>query len=73
MCIKNKKNIKKNINYNACMNFDFDLFNEKDIEEDNFIKDNFLIVVLNLNVIDEIRALPLITLYVTKDNFITNK
>ena len=55
------------------MNFDFDLFNETDIEEDNFINDNFLIVVLNLNVIDEIRALPLITLYVTKDNFITNK
>ena len=73
MCIKNKKNMKKNINYNACMNFDFDLFNETDIEEDNFINDNFLIVVLNLNVIDEIRALPLITLYVTKDNFITNK
>ena len=55
------------------MNFDYGLFNEKDINKENFIKDNFLIVALNLNDIDELRALPLITLYVTKDNFISNK
>ena len=73
MTIKNNKKMKKNKNYNGniCMNFDYDLFKENDTNKDNFIKDNFLIVVLNLNVIDDLRALPLLTLYVTKDNFIS--
>ena len=73
MTIKNNKKMKKQKNYNGniCMNFDYDLFKESDTDKDNFIKDNFLIVVLNLNIIDELRSLPLLTLYVTKDNFIS--
>ena len=55
------------------MSFDYDLINENDINKDNFIKDNFLLVVLNLNIIDDLRSLPLLALYITKDNFILDK
>ena len=69
MTIKNNEKMKynKNNNGNICMNFDYDLFKENDTNKDNFIKDNFLIVILNLNIIEDLRALPLLTLYVTKD------
>ena len=75
MIRKNNKNIKKNKNIteNITMNFNYDLIDENDINKDNFIKNNFLLVILNLNIIEELRALPLLTLYITKDNFITDK
>ena len=73
MTIKNNKNIKKNKNYNGniCMSFDYDLIKEEDINKENFIKDSFLIIVLNINLIESLRALPLLTLFVSKDNFIS--
>ena len=72
--IKNNKNMKKNKNHNntnICMNYDYDLITEDDANKQNFIKDDFLLVILNLNVVDVLRALPLLTLYVNKDNFIS--
>jgi hypothetical protein len=74
MLAKINKNIKKNKNINndnLSINFEYDLINESDTNKHNFIKDNFMLVVLNLNVMDDLRALPLLTLYVTKDNFIS--
>jgi len=73
MSVKNNKNVKKNKNYNgnASMNFDYDLIKGIDVDEPNFIDDSFLLVILNLNIIEKLRALPLLTLYVTKDNFIS--
>ena len=73
MAVKNIKNVKRNKNYNgnASMNFEYDLIKEIDIDKQNFISDSFLFVVLNLNIIDELRSLPLLALYVTKDNFIS--
>ncbi len=65
-----KKN-KNHNNTNICMNFDYDLITEDDKNKQNFIKDDFLLVILNLNVVDVLRALPLLTLYVNKDNFIS--
>ena len=71
---KNSKNKKiKDNSGNLSMSFDYDLINENDINKDNFIKDNFLLVVLNLNIIDDLRSLPLLALYITKDNFILDK
>ena len=73
MAVKNIKNVKRNKNYNgnASMNFEYDLIKEIDINKQNFISDSFLLVVLNLNIIEDLRSLPLLTLYVTKDNFIS--
>ena len=73
MSAKNNKNIKRNKNYNgnASMNFDYDLIKEIDSDKQNFIDDNFLLVILNLNIIEKLRALPLLTLYITKENFIS--
>ena len=71
---KNSKNKKiKDNSGNLSMSFDYDLINENDINNDNFINDNFLLVILHLNIIDDLRALPLLTLYITKDNFISDK
>ena len=53
------------------MNFEYDLIKDEDINKENFIEDNFLLVILNLNVVENMRALPLLTLYITKDNFIS--
>ena len=74
MANKNIKNLKKNKNYNGntSINFEYDLIKEIDINKQNFISDSFLLVVLNLNIIEELRSLPLLTLYVTKDNFISD-
>jgi hypothetical protein len=63
---------KKDHNKNVNINFDFDLIKEEDINKQNFIGDDFLLVILNLNVTEDIRALPLLTLYITKDNFISD-
>ena len=72
MTSKNNKNKKsKNYNGNIGMNFDYDLIKEIDVNKENFIQENFLLVILNLNIIEDLRALPLLTLYVTKDNFIS--
>ena len=73
MSAKNNKNIKRNKNYNgnASMNFDYDLIKEIDSDKQNFIDDKFLLVILNLNIIEKLRALPLLTLYITKENFIS--
>ena len=77
MVIKNNKKTKKNVDHNnwnnICMNFDYDLITETDANKANFIKDNFLLIILNLNVVDTLRALPLLTVYVTKDNFISSQ
>ena len=73
LIIRKKNKNKKNKNGNLSMSFDYDLINENDINKDNFIKDNFLLVVLNLNIIDDLRSLPLLALYITKDNFILDK
>ena len=53
------------------MNFDYDLIKEIDSDKQNFIDDSFLLVILNLNIIEKLRALPLLTLYITKANFIS--
>ena len=70
--LKINKNRPKDHNQNVNINFDFDLIKEEDINKQNFISDDFLLVILNLNVTEDLRALPLLTLYVTKDNFISN-
>ena len=72
MNIKNNKKLKKiNYNSNICLNFEYDLLNENDIKKETFIKDDFLIIAFNLSIIDDLKDLPLITLYITKDNFIS--
>ena len=73
MSVKNNKNAKRNKNYNGntSMNFDYDLIKEIDIDKQNFIDDNFLLIILNLNIIEKLKALPLLTLYITKENFIS--
>ena len=63
--------MKKNKNIN--MNFEYDLINEKDVGKETFIKDDFLLVILNLNVIESLGSLPLLTLYIKKDNFISEQ
>ena len=69
MGIKYNKNMKKNVK----MNFEYDLINEKEIEKELFIKDDFLLVILNLNVIESFGSLPLLTLYIKKDKFISEQ
>ena len=71
MGVKYNKNVKKNKNIN--MNFEYDLINEKDVCKETFIKDDFLLVILNLNVIESLGSLPLLTLYIKKDNFISEQ
>ena len=64
-----KKNKIKKSDY-LKMNFDYDLINDKDINQPNFIKDNFLLIVFDWNLMEQLRDFPLLTLYVSKDNFI---
>ena len=71
MGVKYNKNMKKNRNIN--MNFEYDLINENDIGKETFIKDDFLLVILNLNVIESLGSLPLLTLYIKKENFISEQ
>jgi hypothetical protein len=71
MGVKYNKNKKKKRNIN--MNFEYDLINEKDVAQETFIKDDFLLVILNLNVIESLGSLPLLSLYIKKDNFISEQ
>ena len=67
------KNINKNkIRNNDCikMNFNYDLINDEIINQNTFIKNNFLLIAFDLNIMEHFRDFPLMTLYVTKDNFI---
>ena len=67
------RNINKNkIRKNDCikMNFNYDLINDEIINQNTFIKNNFLLIAFDLNIMEHIRDFPLMTLYVTKDNFI---
>ena len=67
------RNINKNkIRKNDCikMNFNYDLINDEIINQNTFIKNNFLLIAFDLNIMEHFRDFPLMTLYVTKDNFI---
>ena len=58
--------------------YDINFYYDK-IEEDTanqkecFIDDEFVIFVLNFNIIDNFAVIPLLSLYVTKEDFITKK
>ena len=71
--LKINKNREKDNNKNVSTNFVFDMVKEEEINKQNFIGDDFLLVILNLNVTEDLRALPLLTLYITKDNFISDQ
>ena len=64
---KIKKNIKTDIN------FEYDLIKEEQINQPNFIKDNFLLIAFDLNLMEQIKDFPLLTLYIEKENFILKK
>ena len=67
------RNINKNkISKNDCikMNFNYDLINDEIINQNTFIKNNFLLITFDLNIMEHFRDFPLMTLYVTKNNFI---
>lgn len=64
--------IEKN-NGNNEMNFYYDKIEEDYVnKKECFIDNNFIIFVLNFDVIDNIAAIPLISLYITKNNFISS-
>ena len=63
---KNKKGKYKNIN----INFEYDLIKDEYIKKQNFIKDNFLLIVIDLDLMEQLKDFPLMSLYVTKDNYI---
>ena len=67
--MKNKKN-----KLNSSINFYYDKI-EEDFKKnkDCIIDDNFIIFVLNFNIIDNFATIPLLSLYITKDNFISDK
>ena len=63
-----KNKIKKNINDN--IHFDYDLINDEQTNKENFIKNNFLLFAFDLNLMDNLRDFPLLTLYISKKQFI---
>ena len=68
-----ERNIKKNKikkNSKKIWSFEYDLIKDEQINQQTFIKDNFLLIVFDLNLMEQIRDFPLLTLYVTKKNFI---
>ena len=66
---KNKRNKKS-----SSTNFFYDKIEEDYINnKDCIIDNNFVIFVLNFDIIDNFAAIPLLSLYVTKDNFICDK
>ena len=68
-----ERNIKKNKikkNKKNDINFIYDLINDEQINQQNFIKNNFLLIVFDLNLMEQIKDFPLLTLYVTKNKFI---
>ena len=52
------------------MNFNYDLIDDEIINQNTFIKNNFLLIAFDLNIMEHFRDFSLMTLYVTKDNFI---
>ena len=66
------KNKKKNIN--SSINFYYDKIEDDYIKnKDLIIDDNFIIFILNFDIIDNFATIPLLSLYITKDNFISDK
>ena len=64
--------IKKNKIKNSSINFYYDKIEEDYINnKDIIIDDNFIIFILNFDVIDNFAVIPLMSLYITKENFIT--
>ena len=59
---RNKKN-----NYN----FEFDI-SEEELKNENLIDDEFVIIILDSNIIDKIGIIPAISIYVHKNNFISD-
>ena len=65
------KNIKNKIK-NSYTNFYFDKIEDDYINnKDCIIDDNFILFILNFDIIDNFAAIPLMSLYITKDNFIS--
>ena len=63
---KNKKN------KNSSINFYFNEIEEDYIKnKDCILDDDFIIFILNFDIIDNFAAIPLMSLYITKDNFIS--
>ena len=63
---------KKNKIKNSLINFYYDKIEEDYINDrECLIDDNFIIFVLNFDVIDNFAVIPLMSLYITKDNFIS--
>ena len=68
----NKYKNKKNKIKNSSINFYYDKIEEDYINnKDIIIDDNFIIFILNFDVIDNFAVIPLMNLYITKENFIT--
>ena len=65
---KNKKN-----KINSSINFYYDKI-EEDLSKnkDCIINNNFIIFFLNFNIIDNFAPIPLLSLYITKENFLNN-
>ena len=62
----------ENNNINTKSNFYFDnIEDDFNNNKDCFIDDNFIIFVVNFDFIENIAVIPLISLYITKDNFIS--
>ena len=63
----------ENNNINTKSNFYFDNIEDDFINnKDCIIDDNFIIFVVNFDFIENIAVIPLISLYITKDNFISD-
>ena len=59
---------------NSNNNFYFDKIEEDYIKDkDCIIDDNFIIFIINFDVIENIAVIPLMSLYITKDNFLSLK
>ena len=72
--IDDTKNKNKRNKINSSTNFFYDKIEEDYINnKDCIIDNNFVIFVLNFDIIDNFAAIPLLSLYVTKDNFISDK
>jgi len=66
------KNKKKKVN--SSINFYYDKIEDDYIKnKDLIIENNFIIFVLNFDIIDNFATIPLLSLYITKDNFISDK
>ena len=66
---KNKKN-----KISSSINFYYDKIKEDFIQnKDCIIDNNFIIFFLNFDIIDNFAAIPLLSLYITKQNFISDK